>query len=544
MSRPFGSVDIESVLDDVVEQFADPYAFLREHVQNAIDAGTGSVEVRTEFEPLGGGAGGRATIHVRDWGEGMDREIIEERLLRLFRSGKEEDYTKIGRFGIGFVSVFAIDPDVVCVDTGRSGEYWRVLFDEEPSYELLELDRPLEGTHIRVFKDVTRDEYEQMQQRSREALREWCRHAEVPVRFDGEDVRDAFDVDAECTVEYSEPGTRIVAGYVGDRRAPYGFYNRGLKLEEGRGSRWPHVAFKVDSRYLDHTVARDGVVEDGSYHKAIERLEEVVRRQLPQKLIDELERLAEAVTEGRSEVAATYDDLASRLAERLGAVGNLDVYGSPLQGWRDRAVIPTRGDEPVSVAESERAHDDGKLFVGGASVSPEQFESEVILVPTGEPGRGAAELLRAVLGEAPTDLREEYLQLERTDGGHSGAAEALCMELELLFRDASAAPRSVACAEVNRRAPVRRNMALVVDNSEELLRYDDLPPPDLEHIEGRHVWLNVAHDAVGRALAVAREEPAWAAYNLAKTLTAGAVGPEQDLVWVKRLIERRGEGGG
>jgi HSP90 family molecular chaperone len=112
--------DISSVgdaLEGLVHQFADPWAFLRELIQNAIDAGSGQIEVRIDHDA----AKGTMTIEVVDSGEGMTREIIDTRLTRLFSSAKEGDYTKIGRFGIGFVSVFALDPEVVCVDTGRAG---------------------------------------------------------------------------------------------------------------------------------------------------------------------------------------------------------------------------------------------------------------------------------------------------------------------------------------------------------------------------------------------------------------------------------------
>jgi hypothetical protein len=122
-----GEPDISSVgdaLEGLVHQFADPWAFLRELIQNAIDAGSGQIEVRIDHDE----ARGTMTIEVVDSGEGMTREIIDTRLTRLFSSTKEGDYTKIGRFGIGFVSVFALDPEIVCVDTGRAGEYWRVLF--------------------------------------------------------------------------------------------------------------------------------------------------------------------------------------------------------------------------------------------------------------------------------------------------------------------------------------------------------------------------------------------------------------------------------
>ena len=52
-------------------------------------------------------------VAVRDRGEGMTRDIIENQLLVLFRSTKEKDDTKIGKFGIGFASVLAPDPEVV-----------------------------------------------------------------------------------------------------------------------------------------------------------------------------------------------------------------------------------------------------------------------------------------------------------------------------------------------------------------------------------------------------------------------------------------------
>jgi hypothetical protein len=81
-------------------------------------------------------------IEVADAGEGMTREIIDNRLTRLFSSAKEGDYTKIGRFGIGFVSVFALDPEIVCVDTGRAGEHWRVVFRRDRSFERIRLTEP------------------------------------------------------------------------------------------------------------------------------------------------------------------------------------------------------------------------------------------------------------------------------------------------------------------------------------------------------------------------------------------------------------------
>src|SRR4051794_16186228 len=105
------------IVGDVIAQFADPNAFYRELVQNSIDAGTPSIDIRLDYDD----AEHRMHIVVRDRGAGMTREIIENQLLVLFRSTKEHDHTKIGKFGIGFASVLAPSPDVVIVQSARDG---------------------------------------------------------------------------------------------------------------------------------------------------------------------------------------------------------------------------------------------------------------------------------------------------------------------------------------------------------------------------------------------------------------------------------------
>jgi len=106
------------IVGDVIAQFADPYAFYRELIQNAIDAGSPEVSVELEYNH----SDQRMHAIVRDKGEGMTREIIENQLLVLFRSTKEKDRTKIGKFGIGFSSVLAPDPEVVVISTSRDGK--------------------------------------------------------------------------------------------------------------------------------------------------------------------------------------------------------------------------------------------------------------------------------------------------------------------------------------------------------------------------------------------------------------------------------------
>ena len=82
----------DQALENLVNQFARPLDFLRELVQNSIDAGSPRVEVWLRHRP----DESLMEIHVDDFGEGMDERVIDEQLTRLFSSTKEDDLTKIG----------------------------------------------------------------------------------------------------------------------------------------------------------------------------------------------------------------------------------------------------------------------------------------------------------------------------------------------------------------------------------------------------------------------------------------------------------------
>jgi HSP90 family molecular chaperone len=87
-----------------------------------------------------------------DTGAGMDESIIDQELTRLFASGKSGDRTMAGGFGIGFVSVFAWEPEAVLVHTGRGGESWELVFYGDRSFDKVALEAPVEGTTISLFR--------------------------------------------------------------------------------------------------------------------------------------------------------------------------------------------------------------------------------------------------------------------------------------------------------------------------------------------------------------------------------------------------------
>ncbi len=266
----------------LVSQFSQPLACLRELVQNSIDAGTNQVEVSLVSDSDG------LRLSVSDTGEGMTENIIETQLTRLFASSKEGDLTKVGKFGIGFVSVFALDPEAVVVDTGRQGESWRVLFKKDRSYELLRLPYGVEGTTVNLYLDKHRFNPADLRQKIRETLSFWCRHCHVQILVEGQSISQKFELDEPVQVYHEESGTRLVLALTRQKACFYGYYNQGLTLLEGPESPLAHVTFKIDSRYFEHTLTRDNVIHNEDFDKGMALLDRVLRGKYRDQLYEHL----------------------------------------------------------------------------------------------------------------------------------------------------------------------------------------------------------------------------------------------------------------
>ncbi len=310
----------EAALGTLVNQFANPYDFVRELVQNSLDSGTPVVEVWTNYQATDERRG-VLEIHVHDYGTGMDEAIIDTKLTCLFSSSKEDDLTNIGKFGIGFVSVFAIEPGGVLIKTARGGEHWEVFFLEDRTFEKTRIDEPFEGTHITVFKEMPYTGYGEAVNQVFSTLEFWCKHAQKRVMFWNEregdealrsktgtrrrrrrkkkiEVNRSMDIGGFMPMHVTRGDTEIALAFTHDHF--YGFYNQGLTLTETNSSEviagfemfFGHVSFKVKSPYLEHTLTRDTIRRDGNFQKAMGLVVDAARTELVQSLVDELERLA------------------------------------------------------------------------------------------------------------------------------------------------------------------------------------------------------------------------------------------------------------
>ena len=385
------------IVDDMVRQFADRHAFLRELIQNGIDAGATRIDVRLERGP-----DGAVRTSVEDDGTGMTRAIIEGPLLTLFESSKDADSTKIGKYGIGFVSVFAIEPERVDVRTRTAKEAWVVRLFGDHSFELAsDASRPGTGTEVILVHTMTAEAFAQHAERARTALLRWCRHARVPITFVA---LDGFDQSGEAkaiNAELTLPGvvtlavkegdeTFVVA--VGDAGADAeaagsfsGFYNRGLTLMESSAAErgLDGIRFKIDSPRLSHTMSRDNIRRDRESERVVERVRALVKGPLWEKVLERLARAAEeASTTGTCEpyAALLMAALESGFHGHTTSVIPVPLV-EPIDGKRTVSIHAlirgrcTPAGEPVLVADASTAltravAGTGRAIVRHASLAP------------------------------------------------------------------------------------------------------------------------------------------------------------------------------
>ena len=306
----------------------------------------------------------------------MNEAIIDGQLTKLFSSTKEDDLTKIGKFGIGFVSVFALRPRGVLIQTGRGGEYWEILFHEDRSFSKTAIDVPVEGTQITIFIEDDRHRYNELVQDSRKTLKHWCAHSETEITFedrsdldsDGpEMINQPLHLDGHCLTTVSQPGTDIVLAYHSEPL--YGFYNKGLTLLQTRdgtqaldalAERMKYIGVKIKSRYLEHTLSRETILKDKNYEKAIALIEEAVDGPLFDSLVGRIEELA-------CEEKLSNSDFEEYLT-LLGVLSYEPV--SQLKQVQKRKLIRVFGSDAKSLEQlCDQFEKQGRLFVSGEESS-------------------------------------------------------------------------------------------------------------------------------------------------------------------------------
>lgn len=505
------AIEAGDTLENLVNQFTDPYACLRELIQNAMDAGSESVDIWFEFNAYESGDKGIAIIHIDDTGEGMTRRIIDTKLTQLFSSSKEDDLTKVGKFGIGFVSVFSLDPNAVIVDTGRDGEYWRLIFKENRKFDRILLDHPVEGTQIQIVKETTPPEFEKMKQRSHQTIKYWCKHVEAEITFDGEVVNEEFRMGHRH--EYIHKGVETeLAIAPSDQAEPFfGFYNRGLTLREGEKEYAPGVAFKLSSRYLEHTLTRDNVITDRNYEKAMALFKEVVDGAFRKQLFER--------------AARSFDyELFGYLSPRLGK--------RPPSEYANMPILPTVGGERVSIKAVQRAAKKQKMVLFAAEATPltkRITEEKGVPVlqwegPRNQPG--LERLLDRITGGLPAVEASTAWALPEVLDRFPESKKRLLVEATKLTQRIGSKYKAIVPADFSKHSKALSDTLYVEQmNAGELFFVGELEKPRdwksflLGFVRAKHLVVNVTHPLLEPHFQLFLQRPMLAAYLFTKAIT-------------------------
>ena len=285
------SAEVAGLLERLISQFAGPYDFLRELVQNSLDAGSDRAEVVLEMHTEVGEEADEVVFELRvsDAGSGMDEAIIDGGLTRLFASTKADDRTMAGGYGVGFVSVFAWEPEAVLVQTGRGGEAWELVFYPDRRFEKTPLGEPVEGTTVTLLRRGRAGERPAIAEAVRDSLWRWCRFCKLELSFEDvasgeppELIQDSpAPADSPLTIEEVQGDTTIHVAFAVPPSAV--LLRRGLILAEGSpaellapflpglGRTAEHLQLWIDSPQLRTTIARDKVVDDAGQRATLAR---------------------------------------------------------------------------------------------------------------------------------------------------------------------------------------------------------------------------------------------------------------------------------
>lgn len=502
------------LVGEVIEQFADPMALYRELVQNAIDAGSPTIEIELSYD-----AGEQAArIAVRDTGEGMDRDILENRLVVLFRSSKENDPTKIGKFGIGFASVLAIRPRAVIVRTARAGARFVLHLYPDLTYELFEAGAATRsGTTVELLVPGSPDAMPELARASEQALRRWCRHASVPIAFrasGGGGVRLAeVRIDEPLAIDSAlvqvdgrsdDGATAVVVGLTGHGMPYTGYFNHGLMLQETPGSLIGEtLSTKIQDSRLGHTISRDSVRQDEACARAVLLARRIASERLPTVALAALRDALRAGDHAR--YYALFDALL-----RCGL--NTVDRGA----WPIPLIEPARGRREWTLDEL-RAHPPWVATRQSALTAAMARANVPVVDGRNQPTGGMSRRLNELRRSAHVDVHDELTLI--TPVALTGSDHALVDEVGLALRAAQArtsAVQLVTLCGAHESAPFVHGVR--DDSRPVMVDRQAAGRPPFARLLSRPIALNVDHARVAAARRAADTDPAAAGGMLARLI--------------------------
>lgn len=521
----------EGLVDELIKQFADPLAFYRELVQNSIDADATSIAITVSYDDdPADPERGLLVASVRDDGVGMGRDTLENKLTVLFRSGKEGVEGKIGKFGVGFVSVLAIGPELVSVRTSQGdGDEWTLALSPDQTYELFRAPGgPSKGTTVSLHVRLPPGELEDFVARTERALVKWCRHVEIPVRFvalrGGEVLREGridrpFAAEGLVVVSQEQDPTQVSVALPRDGEPYLGFFKRGLLLHETAQDLFGVVSVKIQDPGLEHTLSRDNVRRDERYHRALAFARKVIEKDLMRAVQGAIEQAA------KSERA--------RYAELLAAVER-----SKLEAEIAIPLLETRGGASAVPASSVGARAWAATEASPLTVAAARAGAVVIDASFCKPRERALSMLSGALGRDLAPIERELTLLEPVAALDSDLA--LIDFVGRILSRVARAPSSIVLAKVSGALKDRAHLACgdalpaVVERAEALV-------DPFRLVARPALVLNAGDELIAAARTRAESEPRYAASILARSILLDR-GRLTEEAWLAEASALAGEG--
>ncbi len=195
------SVQTENIFP-IIKKFlySDQEIFLRELVSNATDATSKLATLARKGEATGDYTDKTidilvdkeaGTLTIRDRGIGMTEEEVMKYLNQVALSSAQDfvdkyqdDASIIGHFGLGFYSAFMVADKVEVVTKSYQDDSPAVrwICEGDPSYEIGEADRDMQGTDVILY--ISEDSKQYLEEDEVEGLLlKYCRFLPYPIRF-------------------------------------------------------------------------------------------------------------------------------------------------------------------------------------------------------------------------------------------------------------------------------------------------------------------------------------------------------------------------
>lgn len=285
-SREFIKKNIENIISQLSKQFNEAEDSFREVLQNCIDSDTPQIDVYYNERPAENDDEVKLDMIFEDYGCGMTTFERDEYFLKLFKSSKWKNKRKIGKYGIGIASVFALDLDEFYTESCRMNkkkkkkEAWSLYLKgikDKPGYCMEDIEER-KGTKVILTKIMKKDEVNNFKFKAKKKMKYACKRSRTPIYVEKEYINEEFDIDSKIKLYKSYDGLEFVIAVTG--KPFYEFYNNRLLLEEAESnpfSRWENISALVSSHNFKHTFSRDSIDKNKNFRKIINFIEKEIK---------------------------------------------------------------------------------------------------------------------------------------------------------------------------------------------------------------------------------------------------------------------------